>query len=358
MSEYILSFCIPVYNHASMTCRIVTNILQCKDKRIQVVVSDDGSTDNTVDRLREINDERLKIVSSSCNSGAQRNWYRTLMQGDGKWLYLLIGRDTINPYNISALLKLLETLEKKNVGFVRENRSLKKGVRVYSSVESLKVLLDFAHPTGSIFLRAAFHTPPDKMHYYEIADVYPENYVKRDIIRNYLCAETAPLIFTGKTIVPLKTVRSLYEQKQKPDFPFYHPKRSTGQVLEIIDMIEEPDMFQLSQDVLDDLFLYKWKFLLYNITFYQRIRFLSPGFLGHYGEKRRKVGRIEMIKNMIIAYRDVSAHFDHISPSRRKKMIMALLKQAVQILSWSDSKILNSKWSGIGSKTMIMKGTV
>lgn len=342
MNEYILSFCIPVYNRASMTCRIVTNILQCKDKRIQVVVSDNGSTDNTVNRLREFTDERLKIVTSPCNNGAQLNWYRALAHGDGKWLYLLIGRDAVNPYNISSLIKLLETLENKNVGFVRETLSLKSGVKVYSSVEALKILLDFAHPTGSIFLRAAFHTPPDKKHYFKTADVYPENYVKRDIIRDYLCAETAPLIYTGKAIIPLKKVRSLYEPKSA--CPFYHPKRSTGQFLEIVDMIEEPGNFQLSQDILDDLFIYKWKFLLYNITFFQRIRFLSPGFLGHYGEKKRKVGRFEMLKNMFVAYKDVIAHFDKISPSRRKKMITATLKQAFQIFSWSNSQILNSKW--------------
>lgn len=344
MNEYILSFCIPVYNHASLTCRIVNNLLQCKDKRIQVVVSDDGSTDNTVERLRELTDERLKIVTSSYNQGAQRNWYRTLMEGDGKWLYLLIGRDAVNSYKIDSLLKLLETLEKKNVGFVRETNSVKKGTRVYSAVESLKYLLDFAHPTGSIFLREAFRTPPDKKHYYEIADIYPENYVKRDIARDYLCAETAPVIFTGKTVVPLKKVRSLFEQKQKPVFPFYHPRRSTGQVLEIINMIEEPGNFQLSQDILDDLFLYKWKFLLYNITFYQRIRFLSPGFLGHYGEKKRKVKRTEMFWNMVTAYKDVSACFDSMNPSRRKKMIMALMEQTVRIFSWSDARILSSKW--------------
>lgn len=342
MNEYMLSFCIPAYNRAPMTCRIVTNILRCSDKRIQVVVSDNGSTDNTVERLRELNDERLKIVTSPCNDGAQRNWYRALAHGDGRWLYLLIGRDMINPYNINALLKLLEALEHKNVGFIRETLSLKRGVKVYSSVEALKYLLDFAHPTGSIFLRAAFHMPPDKKRYYETADVYPENYVKRDIIRNYSCAETAPVIFTGKSIVPLKKVRSLYEPKSA--CPFYHPKRSTGQFLEIVDMIEAPGIFQFSQDMLDDLFLYKWRFLLYNITFYQRIRFLSPGFLGHYGEKKRKVGRFEMLKNMFVAYNDVIAHFDHISPARRKKMITAICKQAAQIFSWTDSKIVKSKW--------------
>ncbi len=109
-------------------------------------------------------------------------------------------------------------------------------------------------------------------------------------------------------------------------------------------MIEKPENFELSQDILDDVFIYRWLFLLYNIIFFERIRFLSPGFLGHYGEKKRKVGRFEMLKNMFVAYKDVIAHFDKISPSRRKKMITATLKQAFQIFSWSNSQILNSKW--------------
>ncbi|MDE5820309.1 MAG: glycosyltransferase [Lachnospiraceae bacterium] len=344
MSKYLLSFCIPTYNHSAMIYRIVTNILQCKSERIQIVASDDASDDDTVSRLREITDERFKLVTAPQRAGAKMNWYRALMHGDGKWLYLLIGRDTVNPYKIDALLETLEALENKNVGFVRESLSVKKRIQVYSSKEALKHLLDFAHPSGSIFLREAFRAEPDKENYFATADTYPENYVKRDIIKDYPCAEIKGIIYTGKTIVPIKHVRSLYEPKTT--CPFYHPKRSTIQFLEIIDMIEQPGIYRLSQKEQDELFLYKWKFLLYNITFYQRIRFLSPGFLGHYGEKKRKVKRTEMIRNMIHAYKDVSAHYDKISFYRSKIMIQAIAVQSVKILFWSDSKIASSKWQG------------
>lgn len=342
MSKYLLSICIPTYNHSTMIYRIVTNILQCKNERIQIVVSDNASDDNTVCRLREITDERFKLVTTPHGVSAQMNWYRALMHGDGKWLYLLIGRDTINPYKIDALLETLEALENKNVGFVRENLSTKKRIQVYSSKEALKHLLDFAHPSGSIFLREAFRAEPDKKNYFATADTYPENYVKRDIIKDYSCAQIKGIIYTGKTIVPLKHVRSLYEPKTS--IPFYHPKRSTGQFLEIIDMIEQPGIFCLSQKEQDELFLQKWKFLLYNITFFQRIRFLNSGFLGHYGEKKRKVRRTEMIKNMIHAYKDVSDHYDKISFYRRKIMMLAIAAQSAQILFWSDFKIENSEW--------------
>lgn len=344
MSKYLLSFCIPTYNHSTMIYRIVTNILQCKNERIQIVVSDDASEDDTVCRLREIKDERFKLVTAPCRSGAKLNWYRALMHGDGKWLYLLIGRDTINPYKVDALLEMLETLENKNVGFVRESLSIEKRVQVYTQKEALKQLLDFGHPSGSIFLHEAFHAEPGKKNYFVTADTYPENYVKRDIIKDYSCAEIKGIVYTGKTIVPLKHVRSLYEPKTA--CPFYHPKRSTGQFLEIIDMIEEPGIYRFSQKELDELFLYKWRFLLYTITFCQRIRFLSPGFLGHYGEKKRKVGRAEMIRNMIQAYKDVSAYYGKIGPYRRKKMIQAIAVQCTRILFWPDSQIANSKWQG------------
>ncbi len=55
---------------------------------------------------------------------------RALAHGDGKWLYQLIGRDAVNPYNISSLIKLLETLENKNVGFVIDTLTLKSGVKM------------------------------------------------------------------------------------------------------------------------------------------------------------------------------------------------------------------------------------
>lgn len=343
MSKYLLSFCIPVYNHAALTYKIVTTILKNKSEQIQVVVFDDASPDDTVERLSSIQDERLKIITADHNVGPQRNWYRTLMQGDGKWLYFLVGRDAVNPHKIDSLLQILERLEQKNVGFVRESFSIKNDVQLYSSKEAIKHLLDFAHPTGSIFLRTAFHAKPDKKSYFEIADVYPENYVKRDILKEWRCAEIRGVVFGGKSIVPLKHVRSLYEKK--PLYPFYHPKRTTGQFLEITDMIEQTGGFSFSAKELDELFIYKWKFLLYTITFYQRIRFLSPGFLGHYGEKKRKVSRKEMIQNMMTAYQDVTAHDKGMSIIRKRKMIEAMLRQSVRILFWTDSKIESSEWN-------------
>ena len=54
MSEIIVSFCVPVYNNAEAAERIVRDLLNTKDARFEIVVSDDASSDETEKLLREI----------------------------------------------------------------------------------------------------------------------------------------------------------------------------------------------------------------------------------------------------------------------------------------------------------------
>ena len=54
MDHIELSFCIPTYNRASSVCRLVADILSCRDSGIEVVVLDNGSTDDSLSLLQAI----------------------------------------------------------------------------------------------------------------------------------------------------------------------------------------------------------------------------------------------------------------------------------------------------------------
>lgn len=63
--DYVVTFCIPTYNSVDLIWRVVTQILSSPDPRFQVVVSDNGSTDHTMDRLAAISDSRLKLYKNT-----------------------------------------------------------------------------------------------------------------------------------------------------------------------------------------------------------------------------------------------------------------------------------------------------
>ena len=91
----LVSCIIPVYNRETLIKEAVNSVLAQSHRNLELVVVDDGSTDNTYATLETINDPRLKIirqhnkgVSSARNTGiAQcRGKYIALLDSDDYWL--------------------------------------------------------------------------------------------------------------------------------------------------------------------------------------------------------------------------------------------------------------------------------
>jgi len=91
----IISFCIPTYNRAHRVFGCVTHILKYPHDKIEVVVSDNASTDNTLELLNGIKDERLTIYSNETNIyGA--NWPLAVARAAGQWAVLMSDEDIVN----------------------------------------------------------------------------------------------------------------------------------------------------------------------------------------------------------------------------------------------------------------------
>lgn len=111
----ILSFCIPTYNRADFVVKSVKSILKYQGDDIEVVVSDNGSTDDTVKKLKEIHDNRLKISSNESNFGFEFNLVKVLKLAHGDFLFLLSDEDTILSEKINKLIKILKN---ENYGLI------------------------------------------------------------------------------------------------------------------------------------------------------------------------------------------------------------------------------------------------
>ncbi len=60
MSDIILSICIPTYNREEILSKTLKHIVQRPNKEIEIIVSDNVSSDNTMICVKNINDPRIK----------------------------------------------------------------------------------------------------------------------------------------------------------------------------------------------------------------------------------------------------------------------------------------------------------
>ena len=83
MSNLFFSIIIPTYNRATFITKSINSFLKQKYKNFEIIVIDDGSTDQTRELLRQINDERIKYYfQRNLERGAARNYGFSKSKGD------------------------------------------------------------------------------------------------------------------------------------------------------------------------------------------------------------------------------------------------------------------------------------
>ena len=113
----VLSFCIPTYNRADRAYHCVTHILQYPGDEIEVVVSDNASTDDTLERLGGINDKRLKVYSNTKNM-LGLNWPLVVSYSAGSFAALMSDEDIVVLENIPYFIELLKEAHINKIGAV------------------------------------------------------------------------------------------------------------------------------------------------------------------------------------------------------------------------------------------------
>ena len=64
-----VSVIIPAYNHAPFVGPAIRSVLDQTYQDFEIVITDDGSSDNTVEMIREVSDRRIKLFRFSKKPG-------------------------------------------------------------------------------------------------------------------------------------------------------------------------------------------------------------------------------------------------------------------------------------------------
>ena len=97
MKSIVLSICIPTYNRVRYLKELLPSILDQADAEgVEVVVSDNASTDDTAEYLRTIKHPRLRWWTNDVNIGGDRNFLKCVAEARGAYVWLF-GDDDIMP---------------------------------------------------------------------------------------------------------------------------------------------------------------------------------------------------------------------------------------------------------------------
>lgn len=105
--EISVSVIVPVFNRETEIVRCIESIRNQTLKNIEIIVVDDGSTDNTPAVLRAIDDKRLVIISQeNTGQGIARN--RGIAASSGKYTAFVDSDDTIEPEMLEVMYNKAE----------------------------------------------------------------------------------------------------------------------------------------------------------------------------------------------------------------------------------------------------------
>ena len=107
----IISIIIPTYNRADTLNRALDSILKQTFGGFEIIVVNDGSTDNTYEILKNYSDTRIKVISHTKNKGVTAAINTGFNSMNGEWFTLLGSDDEILPAAFETFLRVPQQID-------------------------------------------------------------------------------------------------------------------------------------------------------------------------------------------------------------------------------------------------------
>lgn len=180
----ILSICIPTYNRCEQLEELVKSILSVESDNFEVVVTNNCSTDGTLEMLDKIKDDRLVVYTNNSPEPAYYNMILSIFNANGKYALYCNDRDVIYT---ERLLSFIEFLKNHDYSYIHIARC--HGTATYDLIEYEKGFDSLIHhpycehPTGMIFNVELMKKNLNKEDYRQyVQDIYTWCFLKRDLV--------------------------------------------------------------------------------------------------------------------------------------------------------------------------------
>jgi glycosyltransferase involved in cell wall biosynthesis len=126
MIKNLVSICIPTYNGEHYLRECLESINEQTYLNCEVIISDDGSTDNTlnlVNNFLSISKYPIRVIDNSkTNKGIGGNWNNCVKASNGEFIKFLFQDDILFPECVSKMVDAI--IKSDNIGFVYSKRHI------------------------------------------------------------------------------------------------------------------------------------------------------------------------------------------------------------------------------------------
>ncbi len=197
MNQLKFSILIPTYNGERVILDTLRSILSQNFNNYEIIVQDDASTDKTVEIIKSLEDERIKVFLNEKNLGYPKNLEKLSQRANGEIIYLM-GQDDI--LGEGALLKTHAALQKnENIGAVvrpyywfkrdiakpvratgRLNQSEEEIIHISDNYDKVILAIDVAGQLSGLALRRKYLDCPFNeevfpCHVYPLASIFKKH---------------------------------------------------------------------------------------------------------------------------------------------------------------------------------------
>lgn len=195
----VVSIIIPAYNSQKYIKRTIESVLAQTYKHFEILIIDDGSSDETVKEIVKIEDERIRIICNEYNMGACFSRNRGVLEAKGEYIAF---QDSDDIWHEDKLEICMRTLQKRQCDVVFSSYVLNDKIvePLFDLNNSENKLLDHMKhfcvgtPTivakRNVFLEEKFDTNLPRLQDYEVMirvlqrfDVY---YINKPLVHRYL----------------------------------------------------------------------------------------------------------------------------------------------------------------------------
>lgn len=219
MDNLLVTIGLPVYNAEKFIALTLKSIFNQSYQNYEIIITDDGSDDNTIEVIKSFNDPRIVLISDGINKGISYRLNQQIDLARGKYFFRMDADDIMFPDRlIKQINYLINNSEIDVVGssvvvINDENEiiAFRKSIKIEDYEKIFKTIL-FNHPTvaGKISFFRKFRYS-ENLNGVEDADLWIRSfpYCKFSILEDPILFYRDPLVFK------LKTYKFRLDQKNK-----------------------------------------------------------------------------------------------------------------------------------------------
>lgn len=108
MAKPLVSICLPTYNSSKYLLSAIGSVLEQSFRNWELLIRDNGSTDNTPEVLDSLTDERIKVFRHTHTLPMAQSWNSVLIRAQGDYLKLLCADDMLLPSCLERQVQALQ----------------------------------------------------------------------------------------------------------------------------------------------------------------------------------------------------------------------------------------------------------